>query len=141
MRLKTKVCKEVPFLFQYSQLLLHSIPAVHPERVLGKLFCPREEVDSSVPLRMMASRQSILCFPFFGPPRSTSIWSFLGRTSDPRSSWNLSSSGQTLNPLWWEDTSATAGAPEADTLDATNENSHSYNFQGAQEEKRMKVCS
>lgn len=138
MRLRTNVFEnDAPLHVQYLSTALTFYPCGDMPRVLGKLFCTREEGDSSVPLRRKGSRHSILWVPLFlATPRPRHV-ELPGQGSNARRRWNV----RVLYLLCLADTSASAGTPQADTLDAANENRHSSNFQGAREEKGTKVSS
>ena len=138
MRLRTNVFEnDGPLHVQYLSTALTFYPCGDMPRVLGKLFCTPEEGDSSVPLRRKGSRHSILWVPLFlATPRPRHV-ELPGQGSNARRRWNV----RVLYLLCLADTSASAGTPQADTLDAANENRHSSNFQGAQEEKGTKVSS
>lgn len=142
MRLRTNVFEnDAPLHVQYLSTALTFYPCGDKPRVLGKLFCTREEGDSSVPLRRKGSRHSILWVPLFlATPRPRHV-ELPGQGSNARRHWNVRGNSRVLYLLRLADTSASAGTPQADTLDAANENRHSSNFQGAQEEKGTKGSS
>ena len=136
MRLKTNVHRKHPITFSIFSATFTFYPCCPPRTGVRKALLPTWGSGQFSALED-DGKQTVY---FMFSPFVATLWhrhmEFLGQGSDPRPRWNLNNSGWILNPLWLADTSATAGTPKANSLDATNENSHSYNVQRAQEEKK-----